>query len=948
MPGSLSGQLRYVRQHWAPYIGDILDRLLLALDVMAEEERGLALRAIGGLGGGADHAEPPQIGGLEGEIERFSEDRDWMPRLVLMAKSTYVWLDQLSRRYEREIRTLDAIPDEELDRLAQWGISGLWLIGLWERSRASETIKRLRGNPEAVASAYSLDDYRDRRRPRRRGRLRGPSRSGLGAGHPACSDMVPNHMGIDSRWVVEHPERFLSLGESPFPSYSFSGPDLSPDDRVALRLEDHYWDATDAAVVFQRVDRGSGDVRYVYHGNDGTSFPWNDTAQINYLDGDVREAVIQTVLAVARRFPIIRFDAAMVLAKRHVERLWFPEPGAGGAIPSRAEHGSMSKDEFESRMPTEFWRDVVDRVATEVPGTLLLAEAFWLMEGYFVRTLGMHRVYNSAFMHMLRDEDNSGYRKVIRDTLEFDPEILKRYVNFMSNPDEKTAVEQFGKGDKYFGVATLLATLPGLPMFGHGQVEGFAEKYGMEYRRAYHDETPDHWLVERHERELFPLFHRRGDFADVADFSLYDFATGDGSTDENVFVYSNGRGGSRSLVVYHNRFGSTAGWVRDSVAFAVKHEGGKRIERRRLGEALEVAGDRDALVAFRDRRGGLEYLRPAAELREQGLYLELDAYRCHVFGEFREVRDGVAGQWSRLASQLGGRGVPNLDDALRELQLEPVHEPLRALVAGPLATLVAEGAAPDPGSLAAALEAFGAATAAATGVSGSVKAYRSAVAERLHAIAGAGAVAGAGAGATIASGDGRRGPDSVLGSYADSWHRAVLVGWSVLEPLGGLAPKGMVGPTSRAWFDELRLGPVLAASLRAAGLDESEAWTAAERVRSLLALPRPSNVTARSHADRARRLVEAWLDHPDVRPLIRVNRWEGVEWFGRDEWRELVDWSLLLDHVDDGEAALPSRSRAVAAVLLEAAESSGYRADRLLESLSPAAATPRKPPSRSR
>ena len=41
------------------------------------------------------------------------------------------------------------------------------------------------------------------------------------------------------------------------------------------------------------------------------------------------------------------------------------------------------------------------------PDTLLLAEAFWLMEGYFVRTLGMHRVYNSAFMNMLRDEDNA-------------------------------------------------------------------------------------------------------------------------------------------------------------------------------------------------------------------------------------------------------------------------------------------------------------------------------------------------------------------------------------------------------------------------------------------------------------------------------------------------------------------------------------------------------------
>ena len=34
--------------------------------------------------------------------------------------------------------------------------------------------------------------------------------------------------------------------------------------------------------------------------------------------------------AAARRFPVIRFDAAMVLARKHVRRLWFPGPGEGG------------------------------------------------------------------------------------------------------------------------------------------------------------------------------------------------------------------------------------------------------------------------------------------------------------------------------------------------------------------------------------------------------------------------------------------------------------------------------------------------------------------------------------------------------------------------------------------------------------------------------------------
>jgi len=92
-----------------------------------------------------------------------------------------------------------------------------------------------------------------------------------------------------------------------------------------------------------------------------------------------------------------------------------------------------------------------------------------------------------------------------KNTQEFDRDILKRFVNFMSNPDEETAVAQFGKGDKYFGVATMLATMPGLPMIAHGQIEGFTEKYGMEFKRAYRDEVPDWDFVARHEREIFPL-----------------------------------------------------------------------------------------------------------------------------------------------------------------------------------------------------------------------------------------------------------------------------------------------------------------------------------------------------------------------------------------------------------------------------------------------------------
>lgn len=661
-PNSLAAQLDYLLQLWGPILGDgFVQKILRAMDFVKE-----------------NFIRPPFEGGFAGdapgiqfskkdysEYERFSPDKDWMPRLVMIAKNSYVWLDQLSKKYQREILSLSQIPDEELDLLHQRGITGLWLIGLWERSSASRRIKQMMGQADAVASAYSLMDYQianDLGGWDALNNLRGRAWQ---HGIRLSADMVPNHMGIDSRWVVEHPDWFLSLPASPYSNYSFNGPDLSQDDRVGIQIEDRYYTKSDAAVVFKRLDRWTGDTRFIYHGNDGTSMPWNDTAQLDYSKAYVREAVIQTIIHIAQTFPIIRFDAAMTLAKKHIQRLWFPEPGEGGAIPSRAEHG-MTAAQFEAAIPIEFWREVVDRIASEVPDTLLLAEAFWMMEGYFVRTLGMHRVYNSAFMHMLRDEDNAKYRQVIKNTLEFDPQILKRFVNFQNNPDEKTATEQFGTTDKYFGVCTLMVTLPGLPMFGHGQIEGYREKYGMEYRHAKWEESVDLGLVQGHEWRIFPLTHRRALFAGVENFRLYDFyvSTSPNSptpiVNEDVFAYSNFHNNERSLVIYHNRYAETRGWIKTSAAWSDKPSG--HLERTSLGEALFLP--QDAFVVFKDFVSGLEYIRSSQELLTKGLYVELRGYQCHVFLDWRiEYGD----PWKKASASLNGSGAPSINAMVEQI-----------------------------------------------------------------------------------------------------------------------------------------------------------------------------------------------------------------------------------------------------------------------------------------
>ena len=893
-PQSLAAQLRWIRIHWAGWLDDAdllhIDRQLGVLD---EIDRLAWLRAQGGPGSG-DQADPAALsgfGGFDDEPEAFSQDRDWMAELVLVAKSTYVWLSQLSRDYGREITRLDQIPDEELDELRARGFTGLWLIGLWERSAASQRIKQWRGNPEAMASAYSVADYRiadelggdpawENLRDRAAAR-----------GIRLAADMVPNHMGIDSTWVVERPDLFVSSPYPPFEAYSFTGGDLSSDDRVVIQLEDHYWDSSDAAVVFKRIDKASGEERYIYHGNDGTSFPWNDTAQLDYVKAEVREAVIGQILEVARRFSVIRFDAAMVLARRHIQRLWYPLPGHEAGIPSRSV-AAVPADELRRLMPQEFWREVVDRVAQEVPDTLLLAEAFWLMEGYFVRTLGMHRVYNSAFMHMLRDEKNAEYQQVIRETVSFDARILGRYVNFMNNPDERSAIDQFGSHDKYFGVATLLATLPGLPMFGHGQFEGYSEQYGMEFRRAQREEWPNQGLVDRHRRQISPLLHERWRFSGAAGFRQLTALEGGGAT-LDVFAYANeaqsgprGAMERRSLVVYLNRYPRAH----------VRIPG--------VAEALGLGFDPDGFVILHDHRTGLDYLRQIKDLRENGLELELDGYGCHVFLAFEEVSDGGGASWADLAQRQGLAGMPDAHVALRRMRDEPV----RAAVRGVFATRVAEEAfLPDasggPDTQVGADAARSALTAAF---------------DRLASVTGSDEdVASIGLETSRLTARVRTVRPRLLAQ--------ALAGWTIFSAIGSVACGGHPGRTSDA-FEDWDGADAVGDLARKSGAGDGQAWRAAELARALLALE-PGALLEAADADG---LPRSWFDLPAVRAATGWNEWEGEVFISAEAWDEFVDAlaerEMLLDLPGASDHAAELRRRAAeASYKLEATDGAGAR-----------------------
>jgi len=574
-----------------------------------------------------------------------------------------------------------------------------------------------------------------------------------------------------------------------------------------------------------------------------------------------------------------------------------------------------------------------------------MAEAFWMMEGYFVRTLGMHRVYNSAFMNMLRNEDNSKYRLVIKNTLEFDPQILKRYVNFMNNPDEKTAIEQFGKGDKYFGICTLMVTMPGLPMFGHGQIEGFSEKYGMEYFRPYWDEDPDGYLIQRHQQAIFPLLKRRDLFSGVENFLLYDFYTGNG-VNEDVFAFSNGNLGEHALVIYHNQFGTTNGWIKASASYLNKQSG--ELENKTLIEGLGITARDDQFVTFKDSASGLEYIRSIQEIEQKGLFFELNAYDCHVFIDFHEVSDQENGQYSQLNSYLNGRGVPSIDDALQELLLAPILYPLRELINPTRLHSIYEARIGQTGTEITP-EIFSDYVADYDKLITAIKGFVNVRTDQLPIIS-----------------EEQRGLEAILNladfveqypfprskkyktilTYIQKnlteapfvWY--VLVLWNDLRLIGRvITSEPRFVQISRSWIEEWGILRLVQETIEALGVSQQQAQRGVTILKLLISQQHwVDNIEDQSSLS----LIESWLSNEAIRDFLNINRHRGTLWFNKEAFESMMWWMLtssLIRLVADPMKSLPEviedlfDAYCLIDALIEAEKESEYQVEKLLEAL---------------
>src|SRR5512133_1285617 len=146
----------------------------------------------------------------------------WTKYPVFYEINTFVWLSELSKRYQQKI-SLENVPAEEWDALAKSGIDVVWLQGVWERSpegkRISASNEMLRQEfmnalpdfeeEDNLGSAYCVRRYEVDERLGGKNGLAEARRQLITRRILLILDFIPNHVARDHPWVTEHPEYFI-------------------------------------------------------------------------------------------------------------------------------------------------------------------------------------------------------------------------------------------------------------------------------------------------------------------------------------------------------------------------------------------------------------------------------------------------------------------------------------------------------------------------------------------------------------------------------------------------------------------------------------------------------------------------------------------------------------------------------------------------------------------
>ncbi len=353
--------------------------------------------------------------------------KPWPKYPLIYEINTWVWLNELSRKYKRSV-TLSSVPSDEWNYLSSLGADAIWFMGVWERSPAGigvamqnqgllDDFRRalpdfspedIVGSPYCVRS-YMVDDH-----------LGGPkglatARSMLRErGLRLILDFVPNHVAPDHPWVFEHPGYFIR------------------GDADDLRRE--------PASFFE----AGGNVFAC--GKDPYFPAWPDVLQLNAFDRSLRQSVIDTISSIAEQCDGVRCDMAMLMMNNIFERTWATRAG--------------------KKPDDDYWTTVIPAIKEKHPEFRFIAEAYWDLE-WELQQQGFDFCYDKKLYDRMEHSDAESVRQHLLADLSYQ----ERMVRFIENHDEPRAAATF-PSDKGRAAAVIVLTLTGARLLHEGQFEG--------------------------------------------------------------------------------------------------------------------------------------------------------------------------------------------------------------------------------------------------------------------------------------------------------------------------------------------------------------------------------------------------------------------------------------------------------------------------------------------
>jgi hypothetical protein len=309
-------------------------------------------------------------------------------------------------------------------------------------------------------------------------------------------------------------------------------------------------------------------------------FPaWPDVLQLNAFNSGLRAAVIDTLTNIAAQCDGLRCDMAMLMLNNIFERTWGTRAGA--------------------KPVNDYWKTVIPAIKGKYSEFRFIAEAYWDLE-WELQQQGFDNCYDKK----LYDRMEHGDAEIVRQHLLADLSYQQKMIRFIENHDEPRAATTF-PARKGRAAAVAILTLPGAKLLHEGQFEGMKVKLPVFLGRRPPEPVDEDLavfyerLVKAVDREVF----RNGEWR-LCERSGWP----DNHSCVNVLAWC---------------------WVKDDERYLII------INFRQEDAQAHVQVPWDALRGkqwhLNDGLSGQIYDRSGDEIRDAGLYVDLQPWQYHLF-----------------------------------------------------------------------------------------------------------------------------------------------------------------------------------------------------------------------------------------------------------------------------------------------------------------------------